>query len=124
MNTPPVFAGRDHLQQAWVVADLATAMRHWIEICGVGPFFVIEKVAMENLTYRGAPARIDCTIGVAQVRDRGQLLTGPVTVADGIERQGQLAGLGSGHPRMVGDAADPQAPHDELVPALLQSLAA
>jgi hypothetical protein len=66
MNKPPVFAGRDHLQQAWVVADLATAMRHWIEICGVGPFFVIEKVAMENLTYRGKPARIDCTIGIAQ----------------------------------------------------------
>jgi hypothetical protein len=66
MTTPPVFAGRDHVQQAWVVADLAAAMRHWVEVCGVGPFFVLPKVAMDNLTHRGRPATIDCTIGIAQ----------------------------------------------------------
>lgn len=63
---PPLFAGRDHLQQAWVVADLAAAMRHWTEVCGVGPFFVIEHAPMQNLTYRGRAARLDCNVGLAQ----------------------------------------------------------
>ena len=57
---------RDYMQQAWVVDDLAAAMRRWTEVCGVGPFFVLEHVPMENLTYRGRPAKLDCTIALAQ----------------------------------------------------------
>jgi hypothetical protein len=66
MRTPPLFLARDHFQNAWVVDDLQAAMRHWIETCGVGPFFVLEHVQMQDLTYRGRPASVDCTIALAQ----------------------------------------------------------
>jgi hypothetical protein len=66
MRKIPLFATRDYLQQAWVVTDVNAAMRHWTEVCGVGPFFVIEHVPMENLTYRGKAAKLDCTIALAQ----------------------------------------------------------
>ena len=66
MNTPPLFVGRDYVQQAWVVPDLDVAMRHWTEVCGVGPFFVLEKAPMENLLHRGKPIQLDCRVGIAQ----------------------------------------------------------
>ena len=66
MKIPPLFAGRDYLQQAWVVEDLDAAMRQWTEVCGVGPFFVLEKAPMENLVHRGAPIQLDCRVGLAQ----------------------------------------------------------
>lgn len=62
---PPAVA-RDFVQQAWVVTDLQRAMRHWIEVCGVGPFFVLDHAPLENLTYRGRPTTLDCSIGLAQ----------------------------------------------------------
>lgn len=41
-------------------------MRHWIETCGVGPFFVLEHVPMEALTYRGQPVKLDFSMALAQ----------------------------------------------------------
>jgi hypothetical protein len=66
MSNPPLFMARDSMQNAWVVDDLKLAMRQWTELWGVGPFFVIEHVPMEDLQYRGKPAQIDCSIGLAQ----------------------------------------------------------
>jgi Glyoxalase/Bleomycin resistance protein/Dioxygenase superfamily len=66
MRAAPLLMTRDYMQQAWVVQSLAVAMRHWTEVCGVGPFFVMEHVPMENLTYRGKPAKLDCSIAIAQ----------------------------------------------------------
>jgi len=63
---PPLFLGRDYFQNAWVVDDLQAAMRRWTETCGVGPFFLLEHVAMQDVTYRGQPATIDCSIALAQ----------------------------------------------------------
>ena len=62
----PLFLGRDYFQNAWVVDDLQVAMRRWTETCGVGPFFLLEHVAMQDVTYRGQPATIDCSIALAQ----------------------------------------------------------
>jgi len=56
----------DYFQNAWVVDDLQAAMRRWIDTCGVGPFFVLEHVTMEDLTYRGRPAKLDFSIAIAQ----------------------------------------------------------
>jgi len=66
MRATPLFMGRDYFQNAWVVDDMQAAMRRWTESCGVGPFFVLEHVAMEDLTYRGRPAKLDCSIALAQ----------------------------------------------------------
>jgi hypothetical protein len=62
----PLFLGRDYFQNAWVVDDLESAMHRWTATCGVGPFFVLEHVPMQDLTYRGRPATVDCTIALAQ----------------------------------------------------------
>lgn len=56
----------DFVQQAWVVNDLQSAMRHWIEVCGVGPFFVLEHPQLGDLRYRGHASTCDFSAGVAQ----------------------------------------------------------
>ena len=66
MTNPPLFMARDCLQNAWVVDDVEKAMHQWTTQCGVGPFFLMEHVPMENLHYRGKPTKIDCTIALAQ----------------------------------------------------------
>src|SRR5262245_4472975 len=37
-----------------VVRDNEWAMRHWIEVCGVGPWFYADKLPLIAFTYRGA----------------------------------------------------------------------
>ena len=66
IDETPLFLARDFFQSAWVVNDIQAAMRHWTKTCGVGPFFLLEHVAMEDLTYRGKPATLDCSIAIAQ----------------------------------------------------------
>jgi hypothetical protein len=38
-----------------VVKDIEKAMRHWIDVCGVGPWFYAERLPMFNYRYRGKP---------------------------------------------------------------------
>ncbi|HEX3954538.1 MAG TPA: VOC family protein [Stellaceae bacterium] len=38
-----------------VVRDIEKAMRHWVEVCGVGPWFYAERLPMTNYRYRGTP---------------------------------------------------------------------
>lgn len=44
---------RDFFQQCWIVSDLHEGMRRWHETTGIGPFFYIENLTMENCRYRG-----------------------------------------------------------------------
>lgn len=37
-----------------VVRDIEAAMRHWSEVCGVGPWFYAEKLPLTSFVYRGA----------------------------------------------------------------------
>jgi hypothetical protein len=37
----------------YVVRDIDRAMRHWIEICGVGPWFYVYKLPITAFSYRG-----------------------------------------------------------------------
>lgn len=62
---------RTVIQKAWVVDDLETAMRHWLEVLGVGPFFVNEfktgpDGVLDDVTYRGTPAGLDLKVGLSQ----------------------------------------------------------
>jgi len=51
-------------QNGYVVRDIEAAMKHWTETLGVGPFFYIEKVPVENFRYRGAPSDADLSIAL------------------------------------------------------------
>ena len=36
-----------------VVRDIEAAMTHWSTVCGVGPWFYTDKLAVDAFTYRG-----------------------------------------------------------------------
>ena len=40
-------------QMGYVVRDIESAMRHWVEVCGVGPWFYVERAALTVFAYRG-----------------------------------------------------------------------
>jgi hypothetical protein len=44
------------VQFAYVVDDLDRGMRHWVEVMGAGPFFVMRDFLGTDLTYRGSPS--------------------------------------------------------------------
>lgn len=37
-----------------VVRDIEAAMRHWVEVCGVGPWFYVDRLPVTAFSYRGA----------------------------------------------------------------------
>jgi hypothetical protein len=53
-------------QVAWVVNDLEESIRHWLSTTGIGPFFVVAHSKVERITYRGEPAVLDMSAGLAQ----------------------------------------------------------
>jgi hypothetical protein len=54
------------MQNAFVVEDLDGAMAHWTGTMGVGPFFVMERVAFGDVWFRGAPMQgLDLTVAIA-----------------------------------------------------------
>jgi methylmalonyl-CoA/ethylmalonyl-CoA epimerase len=51
------------MQIAFVPDDFDAALTHWTTVMGVGPFFLLENIALEEMTYRGAPS--DCVFTLA-----------------------------------------------------------
>ncbi len=47
---------RAPVQHAFVVPDLDEGIRHWVEVMGAGPFFVMRDFLGRDLTYRGMPS--------------------------------------------------------------------
>ena len=41
-------------QMGYVVRDIEGAMRHWIDVCGVGPWFYAKRLPLTAFSYRGA----------------------------------------------------------------------
>jgi Glyoxalase/Bleomycin resistance protein/Dioxygenase superfamily len=41
-------------QMGYVVPDVEAAMRHWVEVCGVGPWFYAERLPLTSFSYGGA----------------------------------------------------------------------
>lgn len=66
MTQPPLFLGRDIIQNAWVVTDLEAAMARWTRDFGIGPFFTFPHVQLQNLKYHGQPASLDMSVAIAQ----------------------------------------------------------
>ena len=52
-------------QNGYVVRDIEAAMKHWIEVLGVGPFFYLEKAPIENFRYYGEPSDMVASIALA-----------------------------------------------------------
>ena len=53
------------LQNGFAVHDWRAAADHWINVMGVGPFFLMEHVEFEWCTFRGEPAEIDMSVAIA-----------------------------------------------------------
>ena len=43
----------DMRQVGIVVRDIEAAMRHWVEVCGTGPWFYADRLAVTGYTYAG-----------------------------------------------------------------------
>lgn len=53
------------MQIAFVPADFDAAITHWTKVMGVGPFFLIEHIALEEMRYLGHPSHCVFTIALA-----------------------------------------------------------
>lgn len=52
-------------QNGYVVRDIERAMDQWTRTLGVGPFFFIEEVPVQNFRYRGEPSDPRLSIALA-----------------------------------------------------------
>jgi Glyoxalase/Bleomycin resistance protein/Dioxygenase superfamily len=52
-----------------VVRDIEKAMRHWVEVCGVGPWFYAEQLPMDEFRYRGRRYDLKVSIALANSGD-------------------------------------------------------
>jgi hypothetical protein len=52
-------------QLGYVVRDIEHAMAHWAGVLGIGPWFYIERVPVEDFTCRGSPSDASLSIALA-----------------------------------------------------------
>ena len=55
----------DIRQNGYVVRDIESAMRHWIDVLGIGPWFHFERAPISDFRYDGAPSDVDVSIALA-----------------------------------------------------------
>lgn len=53
------------MQLAFVPDDFDAALKHWTEVMGVGPFFLIENIQLGDMKYRGEPTEAVFTLALA-----------------------------------------------------------
>jgi hypothetical protein len=53
------------IQNGYVVRDIEAAMRHWIEVLGVGPWFYIAHLPVTDFRYKGQPSPVDISLALA-----------------------------------------------------------
>ena len=51
------------MQIAFVPKDFDAALRHWTQVMGVGPFYLIENIVLHDMLYLGEPS--DCIFSLA-----------------------------------------------------------
>jgi catechol 2,3-dioxygenase-like lactoylglutathione lyase family enzyme len=56
-------------QNGYVVRDIDAALAYWTEVLGVGPFFYVERVPIEDFRYCGEPSPIEVSIALANSGD-------------------------------------------------------
>ena len=53
------------MQLAFVPKDFDAAVKHWTEVMGVGPFFLMEGVHLEGMKYKGEPTEAAFDLALA-----------------------------------------------------------
>jgi hypothetical protein len=53
------------MQHGYIVEDVEKTAAEWIERAGVGPFYILERQAMENYYYRGKQTYLELKIAFA-----------------------------------------------------------
>lgn len=53
------------MQIAFAPKDFDAALRHWTQVMGVGPFYMLENIALEDMRYRGQPSDFVFSIAIA-----------------------------------------------------------
>lgn len=62
---PQSIAGLGEVMQlSFLPRDFEGALRFWTEVVGAGPFFVIDHVKFESLSFRGQPCDIDVAVAI------------------------------------------------------------
>lgn len=57
------------IQNGFVVRDLDAALRHWVEVLGVGPFFVLPRIDFAETRFRGQGVDIQIAVATAYSGD-------------------------------------------------------
>ena len=57
---------RNLIQIAYVVQDIEAAMKHWGQNIGVGPWFFLPHLAIQDFRYHGKPCDADISLALAQ----------------------------------------------------------
>lgn len=55
----------DIRQNGYVVRDIESALVHWTEVLGIGPFFYIERVPMDRFQFDGIDSPLEVSIALA-----------------------------------------------------------
>lgn len=69
MTVAKPFPNRRIIQNSWVVPDIQAAMQHWVESAGIGPFFLVEGITIEEQRHRGRPTNVEVSFALAQAGD-------------------------------------------------------
>ena len=57
-----------------VVRDIEKAMRHWVEVCGVGPWFYTEQLPMDEFRYKGRIYDLKVSLRTTRISSSRQLI--------------------------------------------------
>ena len=83
------------MQLAFVPEDFDAAVRHWTQLMGVGPFFLMEGIHLEGMKYRGEPTEAVFDLALAYWGDIQIELIRPRDDHPSIYR-GEYADVGGG----------------------------
>src|ERR1044072_9189429 len=56
-------------QNGYVVRDIHAAMKHWIEVMGVGPWYYMDRVKTDWFRHRGKDSAVEMSIALANSGD-------------------------------------------------------
>ncbi len=79
------------IQLGYVVPDIQIALKHWVDVLGVGPFFLFDHMHPPAAEYRGEPTDIDISAafsycGEQQIELIQQHNSGPSVYLDFLEK--------------------------------------
>ncbi len=60
------FVENQIFQFAWVVNSLERSIEKWVQIHNIGPFYVIKRMPLRSVIYRGVPSSLEFGVAVAQ----------------------------------------------------------